>query len=302
MRIVEGIRRLLHRTDAPLPPADPRRWAVFAHYDPDGMVAPYVLVHLRALRRLGFGILFVSTAPDLDEEESGPLRALCADILLRENHGLDFGSWQHGLARLPVGTQLDELLLANDSVFGPLSDLQAARRRMVRAGADFWGITDSLQHDWHLQSYFLCFGAAVLRSEAFAAFWRQPFSGRSRDEIIRKGEIGLSQQLTRAGFRGAALCPVRSVAKMHGRRARMPAERLLHANPTHFFWETLIRDCGCPFIKKELLRDNPERLPGLQRWKHVVRSNLAYDPELIDGYLRRLRGPNWLEAVTVDDS
>ena len=51
-------------------------------------------------------------------------------------------------------------------------------------------------------------------------------------------------------------------------------------NPTHFLWGTLIA-MGCPFLKRELLRDNPARIPGVLRWEKVVRSVSDYDPDLI---------------------
>ena len=41
----------------------------------------------------------------------------------------------------------------------------------------------------------------------------------------------------------------------------------------------------CPLLKRELLRDNPVRVPGLLGWKRAVQSVSTYDTELIARHL-----------------
>ena len=47
-------------------------------------------------------------------------------------------------------------------------------------------------------------------------------------------------------------------------------KRLLRSNPAHFLWRPLIERDGVPFIKVELLRDNPARVFGLENWPAIV--------------------------------
>jgi len=61
-----------------------KRLVLFAHFDRDNRVRPYILYHLQALRDLGATIHFISTSP-LPEEELTKLRPHTDDILLREN-------------------------------------------------------------------------------------------------------------------------------------------------------------------------------------------------------------------------
>ena len=58
-------------------------------------------------------------------------------------------------------------------------------------------------------------------------------------------------------------------------------------NPTHYFWDFLVGKMGCPFIKRDLLRDNPCDVPFLQYWQEVVHSVSDYDTDLI---VRHLEG------------
>lgn len=105
MTILDRFRLLLRRrSDASLPPADPRRWAILAHYDADGVVAGYVVALAAALRGLGANLMVVSTAPGLDEDGRAALGELGATIHLRANRGFDFGSWQYGLGSFRKGS------------------------------------------------------------------------------------------------------------------------------------------------------------------------------------------------------
>jgi hypothetical protein len=40
-------------------------------------------------------------------------------------------------------------------------------------------------------------------------------------------------------------------------------------NPTHDLWRQLL-DAGFPFIKRELVRDNPARVADAEEWREVV--------------------------------
>jgi lipopolysaccharide biosynthesis protein len=80
------------------------------------------------------------------------LRADCCDVLLRENSGLDFASWSAGFAKHApmMGARL---LLANDSVYGPIGDLRHGLERLTCRPADFYGMVESVEIAPHLQSW-----------------------------------------------------------------------------------------------------------------------------------------------------
>jgi lipopolysaccharide biosynthesis protein len=254
---------------------------IFAHHDPEATVSGHVLELLRGISSAGYAILFVTTAGGLPEDLRRRLDALCVRVFTRENRGRDFGAWQFGLNRLEGLETLDWLLLANDSVFGPLFDLSETTSRMEASGADFWGITDSYQGRWHLQSYFLCLGGAVVRAEAFRAVLAKDFAGLTKQQIIDEGEIGLSQALVAAGYRGAAYCPYEALDA--GRRD-------FSRNPMHHYWDKLITEARCPFLKIELLRDNPFEVPNVGRYREVLATVSGYDLDLIEAHLKRAPG------------
>ena len=254
------------------------RVCIFAHYDRSSIVSDYVFELLRGISSAGYSILFVSTAKRISEPDRERLEPLCTGLYLRENKGRDLGSWQFGLARLKNLERLDWLLLANDSVFGPFFDLGNMAGAMERTDADFWGVTDCYQGKWHLQSYFLCLGGAVVRSETFRDFFARDFAGLTKRELIDLGEIGLSQALIGAGYQGAAYCPYDALDG---------GKREFSRNPLHHYWDKLITEARCPFVKIELLRDNPFEIPDVDRFREVVSAASGYELDLIEAYLDR---------------
>jgi lipopolysaccharide biosynthesis protein len=250
-----------------------RRLAVFAHYDAQGEIKPYVHFYLRALRPHCERIVFVSTAT-LSPATLGTLDGLCDETALRQNSGFDFGMWQHAI----VGTDLgpfDELLLANSSVFGPLWPLDRVFDRMAGEECDFWGITDNYEFHWHLQSYFLCFRRRVLESEAFSRFWSSVLPYRDKLQAIMSYELGLSQLLVEAGMRPKALVPCDSLFPEGPARH---LHRHKRRNPTCYH-PMRVLNAGSPFVKVELLRDNPVEISLRGVYHEMLR--LGYDRSLI---------------------
>ena len=266
---------------------------VFAHYDRDGWVDDYVVHYLAKLNDLDCEVVFVSNAPDIGSAGIARIRDYCSRIILRENMGYDFGAWRDGLASCGDLSRYDKVIFANDSVYGPLHDLGPIFRTMARGGAMVWGITDSLRYGRHLQSYFLVFDRAVVLSDAFQGFWRALPDYRLKHVVIILCEVGLSRTLRRAGFALAAYCDYRDIETdrirgrgkgMSGKLPRRPV------NMTHYGWDILIGDYRCPFVKVQLLRDNPKRVDDVPNWQAIVAKVSGYDVRLIQRHLLRVSG------------
>lgn len=245
---------------------------IFSHFDAAGRILPYVQRYLSELGRCGFEVHLVSTSPNLSASDRHTVERGGVRVHCRENAGLDFATWQWALRHVVPLAEVDWLLLANDSVFGPIFDLEPVFNSQFAENWDFWGITDSYEMAWHLQSYFLCFRGDVARSEAFRQVFAVDFKSLTKRSIIRRGEISLSQLLRRSGFRGSAVCPFDRLRKPRSFR---------RSNPTHFYWDQLIARLRCPFIKRQLIRDNPMKLASAGNWKGFLERYTSYDTSLI---------------------
>jgi lipopolysaccharide biosynthesis protein len=281
--------------------AGARRVAVFVHYDRHQRVQDYVLYYLDQLIRAGFAIIFITNSSALDPSSVLNVQMRCALLLKRRNVGHDFGAYKDGLSILGDLTSFEELLFANDSVYGPFCDLRVLLQRCDDSAA-IWGITDSWQRRFHLQSYFLLVKKTAFADRLFLDFWRRVRYLNSRRFIINWYEVGFTQEMLRAQFRCAALFPYRraaeaiSAAALNGhlgmealtteRRVYLQGlfqavERGTPLNATHSFWDYLIGELGCPFLKRDLLIKNPMQIPFLTQWQTLLRRTTAYDTDLI---------------------
>jgi len=243
---------------------------VFAHYDAQNEVKDYVLFHLAALRPLCARLVFVSTS-SLDAAAQGRARTHADDVHLHVNAGFDFGMWRSVLLD-EAFTPFDVLLLTNSSVFGPVNPLAPIVTRMETDACDFWGMTESRDFSWHLQSYFLGFKPRAVASPAFRRFWEGVQPWQDKFEAIRGGEVALTGVLTGAGLAGRPAFPTSAIA------ARAPFYRRGLGNPTAAFPGELL-DAGMPYLKVNVMRDNPFRVArGPLRRRLKVK---GYDESLI---------------------
>jgi lipopolysaccharide biosynthesis protein len=289
---------------------DGAKVAVFAHYDPAGIVHDFVIYYLRALRDAGYVVVFVSNAPDFGTASLQRVLPLSALVLLRSNVGYDFGAFKDGIEALGALSRFEQVVLANDSVYGPLFDLSEILAR-CDAGADIWGMTDNLAGSYHLQSYFLLFRGRALVCPELLAFFRSVRPVQSKQWIIQRYEIGLTLAMQRAGLRCAALFPYAAVAAVFaeavqtgivtqqpgpGAPVRRYFARMMRRldcgkplNAMHCFWIELVSKMRCPFIKRELLISNPFGVPNICGWRDVVRSVSTYDTEMAARHMRTFR-------------
>lgn len=246
-----------------------KRVAIFAHFDARNEVKRYVVSFLTALRAECDSVLFVSTAK-LPESEQAKVRPLCDHVRLRENVGWDFCMWQEALGVADL-TDADELVLTNSSTFGPLFPLAPIFARMAEEPCDFWGMTDSYEIAWHIQSYFLVLKRKAFTSAAFKQFFDSVLPYRDKDQVIRSYELGFSRFLEESGLRGKAFVPIGAWLSSEWKKQRLRKKR---RNSTVFQPLELLK-LGMPLVKLQLLRDNP----GKVRLKPVLRAmkDTGYD-------------------------
>ena len=251
------------------------RVCLFAHHDPRGRIASHVAHHLAQLRQAGFSVhIALSGMPALHGEDRILLDALGVVPHLRPNQGHDFGAWAD-LDAAGCADGADTVLLANDSVFGPLQPLAPIFETMRSRAPDVWGMVESREGAWHLQSWFLCFTAAAFRAPAVRRVRRLPFAGMSKPEVVIHGELGL----------GAA---IRADALRWDARWRQPAtrlRRLVPGNAMHLDFLSVLRSGAVPFIKVELLRDNPTAIRWVGCWRRAMAEAALLPVSAIDAHL-----------------
>jgi len=236
-----------------------KRVCFFANYHEDAIIADHVVFYLTAIKDAGFSIVLVSTSL-LPPSEIEKLSGICVQVILRKNEGLDFGSWITAVERFfPIRAEL--LLLANDSVYAPVGDLAGYIDRLCSVDADFYGAVESGELDTHLQSWFILLRPKAYTSAAFNKLMKFPMMATAtKFDLIKAYEIGLTQRLMKDNLTYHASFSSQNLTGFASRHS---------FNYSHILWKELVQH-GIPFIKIELVRQNPVRVTNVEQLREVV--------------------------------
>ena len=186
------------------------RLAIFVFYDSEGVVSEYIDYLLKCLCEYVSSLVVVCNG-SCNQAGISIFKKYTEEIYFRENIGLDAGAYKEAILEF-VGLKrvrnFDELLLLNDTFFGPLYSFEKIFNTMDMRNVDFWGIT--LQRDTeffygkvpeNIQSYFLAFERSVIQSECFDMFWKRMPVPRSFVEDCIVFENSLTKYFSDNGFR-----------------------------------------------------------------------------------------------------
>ncbi|NOR55349.1 MAG: hypothetical protein GQ531_04015 [Sulfurovum sp.] len=283
------------------------RACVFAHYDKDDRVDDYVYYYLGELLTVVQKLVFV-TVSNISKDDIGKLKNLNIEVIKRENIGYDFYSYKIGIEHLSLDLY-DELIICNDSAFGPLVPIQNIFDAMQDKECDFWGITDSALVAYHLQSYFIVFNKPILQSFVFTNFWNRVKILNDKDEIIKQYEVGLSRILLKNKFISKSFINKHIPLREHFRSYKINIRhknykylRLIKTlgtfqfiwkkyqkkyNPAVGHWEYLILNQGMPFIKKSLFTTDENKVLHQQKYVKLSKMLTSYPSSLITNYIKR---------------
>ena len=271
---------------------DPSKVLIFSHFDLDNKIDDYVLHCIKQFSEIGWKIIFVTSCPILSEQCSDKIFNLVSCILLSDGKGRDWGNYALGLRTAFELSSPKSLIFLNDSVYGPLSSVQHFIEKADSLEADFVGMTDSPQHRYHLQSYFLYFKPSICTHSTFLNYWKFFSPQPNKNLIIQKNEIDFSQYFINLGFRPASLYPYSKLINVAHSGSYISSHLLKqdeHVNPTHYFWDILLNLFDFPFVKVELLRENPSKIPCLSLMKAFLKKNHPEKAKLVFNHLDRIR-------------
>ena len=157
------------------------RLCIFVSYQPKGIL-PTTWKYLQHLKEnLGYSVVLISNCP-LQKNDIPALQNICLEVIERDNIGYDFGAYKDGILRYmeKLGSKFDELetlLIANDSVIGPIYDMSPMHAQMQAEDCDFWGMNEGHVPNEHINtqhicSYFIVFKNNIIKTNIFKKFWK----------------------------------------------------------------------------------------------------------------------------------
>lgn len=264
------------------------RLCIYLIYDSENTIDRYITYMLKELRVCCTKLFLVCNSKS--DWQGEDVSDYADQVIYRDNVGYDAGGYKDALCGYigwDVLREYDELILANDSFYGPFYPMQQVFDSMKAVKADFWGLTRSLAgvmeaevpilYREHIQSYFLVFRKKVIGSGVFKNFWEQMKYPKTMEETVEKFEIGISNCLKQSGFRDAA------VTDMHGGILTIRENE----NPYMDYPLELVRDCRIPILKhKALSFGNRGYMDALKAFQ-FIEENFLYPVWYIKEHIRR---------------
>jgi SAM-dependent methyltransferase len=284
------------RAETPAAAADPKQSFVlrrpkqiagrdvclFSIYAPGGKVSPATVTYVESLAEDGFTVIACVALDDPTADFDVASLSAAAGIVVHKNGGMDFAAWAGALRLLPDCWSASRLVFTNDSVF-MLPDLMTPFvDRLRKETADFVGLTDSLCITPHVQTYFFQFQGAALSNPKLHAFWASVQVFTDKKDVIHTYEVKLLQHVTDDW--GLISNIMFSLDKILPHATTADCAQL---NVSHSYWDHLVSQ-GFPFVKVELLRDNPLQL-NILHWRSVLQAHGA-SVDLVEKHVEIRKG------------
>lgn len=281
-----------------------KRLAIYAFKDKDGIVDDYVFFFLKALKEKCEKVIFVTDGKILPKYNSY-FDDLNVNIYYTESFGSYLLSYQHGLKETSDCYELyDEIILCNNTLFGPVYPLDEMLLQMESKNVDFWSVAKHLYKEQKLDGtyedkvqefiypYFLSFNKKVFLSDCFISFFgslNEDFNHyhgqKSFDDFY---SIKLLDSLLACDFKFDTFIP----SGFYG-----------YTEPTFSYpCDTLKKD-KCPFLRTDCFLSDYGEYFNLTEGQTIrdsfefVTKELGYDESLIYSYLLRVSSMSNLRSI-----
>lgn len=190
------------------------RLGVFAFGDAQGIVDEYVLYLLEDMAKVLSDLVIVSYTKLTDEGyrkfEKYSNRIICVNDAECDVAACGKAIMEH--ITLDGLTQYDELVLFNDSFYGPIWSFTQVVEEMEQKNVDFWGITlcderlevlinqREVYKTKYIQRYFMVFNKQLVASDTFSEGWKLVLSKETAQEQIDQYEEYFTEKLEAAGY------------------------------------------------------------------------------------------------------
>ena len=210
----------------------PNRLFLFAGYDKDATIDDALIYYVSTLSE--YGDVIVCMDNDLKKSEIDKLKPYTITTIANRHGEYDFGSYKRAYTYAYDKNLLknyDYVYFINDSVFGPMIDINNILIQLEKLSTDAAGLIVS-KHRTHefMESWFVRLNKKIFTSSWFYEFISSVQSEKNKTDITVKYEHGLSNIIKKNG------CSWDGIFAVYGRKT--------YNNPKSLFIH------GCPFVKK----------------------------------------------------
>lgn len=278
---------------------DMKRLLLYLTYDKQNIIDDYIGYFLGSIRPLTDTIVAVCNMPRIERGFSN-LSDYADDIFYRENKGLDCGGFKDALCQFIGWDQLkeyDELILANDSFYGPFEEIGHIFSEMEARHLDFWGLMKrgsgvygtTGKDPEHILSFFYVFQAPMIHSLDFRSYWEDMPYYKDYMTVVKQYERRLTKHFADLGYTYGAY------ADTELNESRNPRNQFFQCDYLSY---EMITKRKFPFLKRKQLSYNPlftQTQENLALSIAYVDQHTDYDVNLIWKNLIRVMNPAHLQ-------
>ena len=277
-----------------------KRMGIFVFYDSQGCVDDYIEVLLHSLRDILQKIIIVVNGK-VDNTGYRRLKKYATDLFVRENMGYDAGAYKDALMAYMSNEpweNWDEILLFNDTFYGPMHSWDNVFHVMDEKKVDFWGLSrhpkgggklsTGEEFPSHVQAYFLVCRQSLFLSIAWKEFWDNLKYPKTYSEAVESFEINFTKFFQEKGFQGSAFTDEMRIPVEYGK------------NPYLHYFRELIQNFDFPVMKRKVFCLTC--LEETRKTIEYIKNNTDYDVNLLCTHVRRLCGNREIRPIEPFDS
>lgn len=246
-----------------------KRLCLFVGYDCKNEIDDYVVYYVKKMSELAEVYYYGDF--NCKPNELKKLEPYCKKAFAKRHKKYDFGSWQELIKIIGKDEirKYDQLILANDSCYGPIYDLKNVFKKMDQKKCDFWGLSASKWYHIHIQSYFIVLNNNVLQYDTLFNFFEKVEEQPSLNEVCEKYEDRFTYVLSKAGFSFDSYVPYGD-----------------YDNQPYYNVSNSIINANFPLVKVKTFYGEVGKEP-IKDWKKLIIQNTDYDISLIEKNLAK---------------
>lgn len=199
-----------------------KRLCIYLTYDKQNIIDAYIGYMLKELRSCADYLAVVCNEEKICQGIEN-IENYADQVFYRENKGFDAGGMKDALCHLLGWRKIleyEELILVNDSIFGPFRPMEEIFAEMGSKPVDFWGLAkaeygackENFGKDVpeHIQSYFIVVRSKMLHSHAFREYWETMPYYEVFSDLFKEYEFRFTRYFADLGYTYDALADTKA--------------------------------------------------------------------------------------------
>lgn len=269
-----------------------KRLGIYLIYDQENIIDPYIGYMLKELKTCLNHLVVVCNMAKVDCGEE-ILEEYADEIFYRDNIGFDAGGFKDALCSFLGWEKVlryEELVLINDSMYGPFYPMRDIFDQMGKRQVDFWGLAKhgafidvgGRYAPEHIQTYFMSIGFPMLHDSCFEEYWENMPYYRGLDEVVWKHEIRFTQHFADLGYTYDVLADI----DCNDSKVNIQNNYLQYALIPY----ELMKRRNFPFLKRQVIINDTLEQQTQENWRlalDYIDKETDYDTNLIWNHILR---------------